>query len=49
VAGSWSVVKLRGSVGDSAASSCAEFVEFTEHDKRKPKHSGFFISKVRLA
>lgn len=24
----------------------AEFIQLTEHDKRKPKHTGFFISKV---
>lgn len=24
----------------------AEFLELLEHDKRKPKHTGFFISKV---
>lgn len=26
--------------------SQAEFLELLEHDKRKPKHTGFFISKV---
>ena len=27
----------------------SEFVELLEHDKRKPKHLGFFISKARAA
>lgn len=39
-------VPLSVSILTPLPSATTEFLELLEHDKRKPKHTGFFISKV---
>lgn len=44
-AGLWCVLFMM--LASLAPPACpAEFIEFVQHDKRKPKHTGFFISRV---